>query len=125
MPRESIMTRPTSRGLRSTLLAALMMATAVSPLHAGAIHDAAKRGDVGAIKKLLKKDRQALDSIDDDGRTALHIAAEDGRKDVADLLLKSGASSTIRSMHGETALDLAVTAGGPEMAGGLLRRGAD
>ena len=42
-----------------------------------------------------------------DGRTALHIAAANGHKDVTDMLLEAGASVELRASDGDTAVLLA------------------
>jgi len=57
--------------------------------------------------------------------TALMFAAEDGRLEIAELLLKNGAVVDEKNDEGETALMLAAESGHPEVAALLLERGAD
>lgn len=49
-----------------------------------------------------------IDDRDDRGRTALMIAAEGGRAEIADLLLKRGAEPSLRDKAGKCAADLTV-----------------
>ena len=57
----------------------------------GEIHEAAKRGDLEKVKALLKENRALASSKDNTGRTPLHLAAQKGFKDVAELLRQHGA----------------------------------
>ena len=49
-----------------------------------------------------------IDDRDDRGRTALMIAAEGGRADIADLLLARGADPSLKDKAGKRAADLTV-----------------
>jgi hypothetical protein len=49
---------------------------------------------------------------DNEGKTALHAAAESGRVQVVELLLARGANVAIEDAHGNTALDLAESRAG-------------
>ena len=65
--------------------------------------DAVKAGDLGRVKALLTEgvDVQARD---ENGRTALHMAAYRGHSEVADLLVAQGADVNATSDKGETPL---------------------
>ncbi len=68
---------------------------------------AIRRGRIQAVEPLLDA---GLDPKipDDDGETALHIAASKGHLPVVKLLLKGGASAAARNHSGRTPLDLAL-----------------
>ena len=59
----------------------------------GEIHDAAKKGELEKVKKLLKDNPELVFSKSEDsvGYTPLHWAAYNGHKDVAESLLAKGA----------------------------------
>ena len=56
----------------------------------GEIHDAVQSGDLEKVKALLKGNPGLVSSMDDKGRTPLHVAAFSGRKEVAELLRQHG-----------------------------------
>ncbi|KAI4212329.1 MAG: hypothetical protein LQ351_004899 [Letrouitia transgressa] len=68
---------------------------------------AARKGDVKMVAYWLKQGEE-IDSHDsDDKRTALHFAAMRGRKDVALMLLESGADPDFRDRNGSTPIQSA------------------
>ena len=56
-----------------------------------AVADAAMRGDVAAVRALLK-DRADVNAAQGDGMTALHWAAESGNQELAQLAVEAGAN---------------------------------
>ncbi|HEY6273756.1 MAG TPA: ankyrin repeat domain-containing protein [Terriglobales bacterium] len=60
-----------------------------------------------------------------EGKTPLHLAAESGRKDIAELLLTKGAAANLTDHHGRTPLHLAALGDHKEMAELLLAHQAD
>ena len=66
-------------------------------------YELAHLGLGGAAKRLLEKGASA-DMQDQDGRTALHWAAENGHEAVVRTLLEKGASADIQDQSGRTAL---------------------
>lgn len=122
------------RALRFLVLAVVLGAGAAVPDAGGAIPaergdspvaDAAERGDLEAVRELL---RQGADpnAAQNDGMTALHWAAAENEAEIARTLLYAGA--TVRAttrLGGYTPLHLAGRAGHAEVAAILLEAGAD
>jgi ankyrin repeat protein len=77
----------------------------------GEIYGAVAEGRLARVKELLQENPNLISIQTMSGWTPLHIAARYGRKDVAELLLASGADVNARDPLGETPLLLAVTAG--------------
>jgi ankyrin repeat protein len=67
-------------------------------------------GLVRQLVAVLRNDPGALNILDGRG-TPLHEAAREGQDATVELLLRTGADSTIRDAEGKTALDLALAAG--------------
>jgi ankyrin repeat protein len=87
------------------------------------LHEAAAADDLAALKRLLSESN--VDSKDGDGRTPLHVAAETGRKDAAELLMMTGASVDAFDGNGNTPLNRAAAQGHADVVASLLARGAD
>jgi ankyrin repeat protein len=91
----------------------------------GPIHDAAKSGDMEKIKALLKGNPELVSCKGKDDETPLHLAAENGHKDVVELLLANNADVNARSNGDWTPLQNAVVRGNKDVAELLLANGAD
>ena len=89
----------------------------------GEIHDAAKNGDLGRVKALVKESPDLVFSRDDDGWTALHYAALNGKKDVVELLLANKADVNAKAGNGATPLDIAAGHGHKGVTELLRRHG--
>ncbi len=75
------------------------------------IADAAMRGDVAAIRASLQQGAD-VNAAQGDGMTALHWAAESGNEQLAQVLLKSGANTTVVTRIGRyTPLHIAAKGG--------------
>ena len=85
--------------------------------------DAARNGDFGRVKALLKDNPDSLFRKDNIGVTALHSAAEKGRKDVAELLLADKAEVNAKNKYGSTPLHWAAFGGHKDVAELLLATG--
>lgn len=72
------------------------------------IQDAAKDGDLDAVKSMLAADPNLVSNKDGNGWTPLHWAAAYGHKDVAELLLSNHAAVNDRDGKGETPVLLSV-----------------
>jgi ankyrin repeat protein len=87
----------------------------------GCLVDAVRRGDVQEVARLLAAG--ADPNVKDlDGHAPLHIAAEQCRADLAELLLKHGADPNVRDAYGRTPLHRAACL---DVADLLIRHGAD
>jgi len=86
--------------------------------------DAAIKGQVDTVAKLLKKGKK-VDKKDEKGDTALHKAAMHGHSEVADMLLKKGSSASDTNNEGFTPFQYAVLYGRKECAKLLLDAGTD
>jgi uncharacterized protein len=106
--------------LIAVLLTAALGAQSTTPLA-----DAAMRGDITAVKSLIK---QGLDvgAAQGDGMTALHWAAERGDAELAEVLVVAGANvSAVTRIGLYTPLHLAAKAGNPAVVRVLIKGGAD
>lgn len=90
-----------------------------------ALHLAARNGHEHVVDYLIDFGLK-VDSRDNDGRTALMMAAENGQSAVIETLLSVGTEDTINltDVQGNTALDHAIANGQPTEERILLRRGA-
>ena len=115
--------RPWTAAL-SALVLALAVLGAAGPADSP-VADAAERGDLEAVRTLLKGGAD-VNTAQNDGMTALHWAASRNDAEIARTLLYAGA--TVRAttrLGGYTALHLASRAGSAEVAGQILEAGAD
>ena len=114
-----------TRALILTAAAGLCVSALLHAAASSSIADAAQRGDVDAVRALLK---QAADvsAAQGDGMTALHWAATRDDVDVAEMLLHAGASvkATTR-INAYTPLLLAAKNGNRAVMASLLEAGAD
>nr|GEV85747.1 dual specificity protein kinase shkC-like [Tanacetum cinerariifolium] len=82
------------------------------------------KGDVAGVKEVLDEDGVDVNSIDLDGRTALHIAASEGHVEVVKFLLSRKANIDARDRWGSTAAADAKYYGNVETYNILKARGA-
>jgi ankyrin repeat protein len=71
-----------------------------------ALHCAARRGDLDAVKLLTSRGYD-VNVPDGDGYTPLMLAAKEGHGSMCELLISHGANCEIKNARGETALSLA------------------
>ncbi|XP_028084791.1 ankyrin-3-like isoform X3 [Camellia sinensis] len=71
-----------------------------------ALHCAARRGDLDAVRLLMHKGYD-VNVPDGDGYTPVMLAAREGHGSTSRLLIKSGARCDLKNVKGETALSLA------------------
>ena len=89
----------------------------------GTIHGAADGGDIEAVKKFLAAGTD-VNVMDNMVRTPLHRAAENDRKQVAELLIAEGADVNAKGDDG-TPLQFAAIVGSGEIVELLIANGAD
>ena len=110
------------------IMMAFLLTGLIFSASAGPLHDAAIRGDVTEMRRLLEE-KSDVNSRDEDGWTALHFAAQGGRVEAVRLLLCNGAEIDAQSSKtGNTALMYAArdgNSGSEEVVKLLLERGAD
>ena len=87
------------------------------------LHDAARIGDVEAVRNLLDHGADAR-VPDDEGTTPLHLACRYGKLEIARLLLTHGADANATSNAGATPLHEAALAGDISLVQLLLANGA-
>jgi uncharacterized protein len=115
-----------------------------------AFHEQVKRGDLGSVRDALAADPGLLDAANEAGQSAFLLAKYYGQKETADYLLslnprldvfnacaagltervldevdRNGSLLSAHSTDGWTPLHLAAFFGHPELAKGLINRGAD
>ncbi len=99
--------------------------TEISEFHGTAAHEAAKSGNLKKLEALLKANPGLVSGRDDLGYTPLHWAAENGHKDVAELLLTHKADADAEGNGGMTPLHMAAFRGHKEVAELLLAQKVD
>ncbi len=117
--------RSKGRVLRLLVLASLIAASGAATRAEAPVADAAERGDLEAVRTLLRRGAD-VNTAQSDGMTALHWAASRNDVEIAKALLYAGAAlrSTTR-LGGYTALHLASRSGHAEVARLILEAGAD
>jgi len=90
-----------------------------------AIREAVKDGSLGKVKTFLDDDPDLLYCRERVGTTLLHIAADNGRKDVAGLLLDRGMDVNVNNNYRDEPLHMAARGGFKDVAQLLLDRGAN
>ena len=90
------------------------------------IQEAATIGDIDLVRSLIEKGTEVDSREDHSLRTALHCAAMNGHKSVAELLLASGANTDTRDVWPRvTPLHYAAEGGYTEIVEFLIVKGAD
>jgi ankyrin repeat protein len=113
-----------SLGLASAALSVLLLTAAV-PTAEVPLVEAARRGDVAAVRTLLQGGADPS-AAQGDGLTALHVAAETGNLEIARVLIAGKADIEAKSrIGGYTPLHLAAGAARAAVVDALLQAGAD
>lgn len=86
--------------------------------------DAVKNNDVKTVRSLLAQ-RAAVNTVEADGSTALHWAAQRNNLEIADLLIAAGANVKAATRYNITPLFLASTNGNATLIEHLLKAGVD
>mmetsp|Transcript_8807 Transcript_8807/g.10194 ORF Transcript_8807/g.10194 Transcript_8807/m.10194 type:complete len:356 (+) Transcript_8807:99-1166(+) len=88
------------------------------------ILQAATKGDLDALQKCIDENEN-LNETDDNGQTALHLAADHGNSEAVSILIKSGANPNASDISGISVLEAAVISGHSEVVKILLDAGAN
>ena len=106
------------------LAAVLGIGSVAGAQSAARLVDAAKSGDVTAVRSLLRQ-RGDVNAPDAEGMTALHWAAHRNNLELVQLLLTGGANPNAANRYGVRPLHEAAILGNAAMAETLLKAGAD
>ena len=95
-----------------------------APVHAAQLHDAAEKGDIEEVSRLIAQGAD-VNAKDNDGITALYIASETGHAEIVSLLLAARADVNAKHDNGMTTQMAASYRGHSEIVSLLLAAGAD
>jgi len=87
--------------------------------------DAASRGDLKRIEKILKEGKVGINGNHQYGNTALILASQNGHIEIVKSLLAKGANINEKNLYGITALIWAISEGHIEVVKSLLANGAN
>jgi len=124
---QPIARRKTSPCGRWAALLVLVAAVAAGRVRASSetVLDAVARGDLGAVRQLLKAGAD-VNPARADGVSALHLAASAGNVEIARVLITAGANATsATTLLGWKPLHMAAQNGHADMVDLLIARGAD
>ena len=109
---------------RLTCVVVLLPVAATAAERSVPLIDAAREGDVKALRVLLQQGVE-VNLPEPDGSTALHWAADRGDLLAIDLLLRAGARATVSNRYGVTPLSLAAASGNAAIVDRLIKSGAN
>eukprot|EP00877_Chromochloris_zofingiensis_P007246 jgi/Chrzof1/2775/Cz11g28230.t1 len=89
-------------------------------------HEAVQEGDTAKLAEFARTSSHGVDDYDDEGQTALHLAADQGLAEAVSLLTHSGANINVpREEDNRTPLHIAVNEGHGDVVAALLEAGAE
>lgn len=95
-----------------------------TPSNANMLTTVIEKGDIAAVRKHLTRDPDSLNALDEDGQPPLHVALQEGQKEIVELLLQHGASIETVGYHGWHPLHIAASLGNLELVDLCLAHGA-
>lgn len=113
-----------ARLLAAASLIPVLVTAAAAAAKDAPLAEAAARGDLTAVRVLLAE-RADVNATRVDGTTALHVAVDADRLDIADALLAAGANASAADRYGIRPLYLAAVNGNADMIRRLLDAGVD
>lgn len=128
---------PSSTAWHSLILAAILCAGGCGPAtpdspppakkapEAADLVQAVSAGSLEQVRSILNEAPALARSAGKHGETPLHLAARDGRMEIAQVLLENGADLNARSYQQRTPLVLAIENARPDLALAFIGRGAD
>src|ERR1700679_3769359 len=108
--------------LAGAVLAVAAFGATTNPVH---IADVAMKGDMDAVRSLVKQHPNDVNATLPDGGTALLWAAYWNDQAAAETLIAAGANVNAANRYGVTALSQACINGNAPMVEALLKAGAD
>lgn len=89
------------------------------------IFEAIERGDLENFKNIISRSRHSVNTRDNSQSTPLHIAAQYGQTEMAELLVKNGADTTARDNSQNTPLHIAAKYSQGKIAELLVKNGVN
>lgn len=72
------------------------------------LNDAIMKNDPELVKHVVESNRNTINSIDENGRTPLHIAVQNGNLKIVEILIKNGAYVNAKTPEGDSVLHYAI-----------------
>jgi len=110
--------------MRLTLLCVMVVTVSLCAAHAGEIHDAAREGDLDAVRAIVEADPTQLNEQDVRNDAPIHLASIGGHTELVRYLLDAGALIDIGDNENTTALGCVAIHGHMDIAELLIERGA-
>ncbi len=108
----------------SVLLLLILLAACGKPDRPSiGLYPAIHQGDINQIERHIAWGTD-INQVDADGRRPLHVAAEQGRYAITNILIKNGANIDAKDSQGHTPLYAAIMAGRVRVAENLIKRGS-
>jgi 7,8-dihydropterin-6-yl-methyl-4-(beta-D-ribofuranosyl)aminobenzene 5'-phosphate synthase len=111
--------------IKHILIGLLSLFIFTMSVSASEIHNAARQGDLAAVKNLITKNPELVNRVDSRNSTPLHFAAHAGHKEVVELLITKGAKQDIKDEDGHIPLHWAARGGRKNTAEFLIAKGSD
>ncbi|KAK5439601.1 hypothetical protein LTR34_000569 [Exophiala xenobiotica] len=110
--------------IHRNLRAAEWAVSGTEPGEASILTSAIERGDLSAVRAHLNIHQDSLHMLDVDGQPPLHVALQEDRRAIIDLLLERGASIESVGYHGWRPLHIAASLGNLDLVNLCLTHGA-
>jgi ankyrin repeat protein len=110
--------------MKRSLLTTFIVVGLLSAARSQDIFEAFRKGDIQAVKALIEKSPEVLDSRDAEGQTPLHYAAFGGDSALVNFLIDHGAKLELQDVRAKTPLHIAAMNDRKDVVAALLRRGA-